>query len=230
MKIEYDKMGECIDERNRYFTELLESNVEHINSTVRGVISKNGSFESNGMLSNIEKMGTALLKSKDVATCRQIDNSFFETERDYRSRYEIGKNTIAVDFTLEENDMSNGFSGFGSLTAIDMASDELKKAFYIHDKQPQEVERIIDIIEKYKRKDWKSQSLSRLWLEKLKELDAYISSLILNEMDEKNYRHYKYITEGLDNAEIASRLNVSERTVYRRKDKIINFLCNKTKK
>lgn len=45
----------------------------------------------------LEKAASYFLKSKDIDSGRSVEDSFYEDERDYRSHYEIGKNTVAVD-------------------------------------------------------------------------------------------------------------------------------------
>jgi len=106
----FDNSLKTIDERREYVEKLLGNNVEMIDEHNHGAMLESDRLSENMPLNiTIEEFGTYLLKSGDAESCRSGEYTFYETERDYRSRYKIGKASIATD--MSSNDEFIDYAG-----------------------------------------------------------------------------------------------------------------------
>lgn len=94
----FDNELKKLEDRKEHVEKILNENCEMIEDYIENsMLNGNARIEDKGINITIEQLATYLLKSQDAESCRSGEFTFYETERDYRSRYKIGKNTYSTD-------------------------------------------------------------------------------------------------------------------------------------
>ena len=107
-----------LDERLEYVNNIIYKNIETV-SKYSSESANNGTMaESNPFNITIEQLGTYLLRSEEVDSCRDGDYSFFETEKDYR-KVKIGSSSMAVVFGDNAGEYQVEDESIGSSDSLD---------------------------------------------------------------------------------------------------------------
>lgn len=184
---------------------------------VKTVINKNGSFESNKHFQELEKMATQLLRSKDVDSCRSLDYSFYESEKDYRSRYSIGKNSYSTDFQERRNELF-----FEALSNFDIESDfnEVVNLCNISRND------LIGLIKNGVRQR-NNDDFSPVIQQRLNELYLLMVEIIKSESKDL-IPIFNLMSEGMNGSEIAQELGIHKSTASKKMSRVLKALQNKT--
>lgn len=152
----------------------------------------------------LDDLGTYLLKSHDIETCRNVEDSFYEREIDYK-RKPIDRQSSSVDF-MERTDI-----------CIKEDNDELNEEYIF---------RLFDednLTQKDKR------NLLRIGVSEIKnihnehlrnEIENFFDSQINKVRSGKDLLVINYLAKGLTDNEIADKLKVSQQAISKRFKKI----------
>ncbi|MGX6979027.1 hypothetical protein ACWN8V_07190 [Vagococcus elongatus] len=209
----FKDVGTSLEERNKHVEKVINELPCHTEVASMALVAER-SFEKDPYFASLDQLGTFILKSGDVDSCRSIEDSFYETERDYRSRYEIGKNSYSTDFTLPENDVKADSSKQEGISI-----EDYYRMFNISAMSENEVKRVI----KYalpKRSD--DISISG----KLNELYELINEIVDGMSDVINKTIFDLLVSGSTESEISKVVNMSQAAVNKRISKMCKIIIN----
>lgn len=209
----YDGVGTSFRERSER-VEGIAKELENHTEIASGVLKMDGSFESNPYFYAIEELGTLLIKSNDIESCRQLGSmNFYETERDYRSRYKIGMNSYSTDFTSEANDLE------GDVNESDLNPNYTMADLFEFDAMS--VSNIKTLIKKGMPMIGKIDILTS---NELSEIHKKMIGIIASKCDETAQLLFDYLCKGMVESEIAEKIGMSQPAVNKRVGKICETL------
>lgn len=198
-----------VDERIAHVNEIIEENIDIIQeynaSSVKGKVAEK-------MMVNklVEEMGTYIINSKNILSCRKIKESFYETEKRY-GQYAIAKSTFPIDF----NDSKGTLSNIEVLDEYNLESD------YCYDyviktteMDKSELSRLIGVA--MRDKDEMETKLSGLMMDIYNFTIRYLSDI--------DIEIFNLMINGLNDREISEKVNMPRRTVNYRTNKIIEIV------
>lgn len=92
----FNKKLTTVDERREHIETLL-GDEDGVGAIVKKESKKGNQFENTGTGSYLESVANYLLESKDVDSGRKVENSFYRSEKDYRSNYSMGRSSYPSD-------------------------------------------------------------------------------------------------------------------------------------
>lgn len=196
--------------------EQVENIVDTLDSDIdetKKCLDLEAKFEDSDLLKSLEQLGTYILKSPDVDSCRKVDRSFYETESDYRSRYKIGKKSYSRDFSLPENDV-----------------EEKRVDLFISNYNIYDILNISELNEKQVKKVIKNALPLRnsdvYFSGKMKELYEYLAEIVESSNDEMNKLIFYLYADGKTESMISTNVQMSQAAVNKRIYKICNQIIN----
>ena len=200
----FDNSLKTIDERREYVEKLLGDNVEMIDEHNHGAMLESDRLSENMPLNiTIEEFGTYLLKSGDAESCRSGEYTFYETERDYRSRYKIGKASIATDMSSNDE-------------FIDYAGESVDSCLYINvsTMDSTQVKRLIRMGLSEKDVDGSG----------LQDVMSEIYEISRKRIDEKDLPVFEMMVDGMSDGEISDALGIPRRSVNYMVNRIVKSI------
>lgn len=156
----------------------------------------------------LDDLGTYLLESSDIDSCRNIEDSFYRNDKYYNTSTAMGKNSMYID--LQEETWGNMFPN-------EIHNDELNEEYIF---------RLFDednLTQKDKR------NLLRIGVSEIKnihnehlrnEIENFFDSQINKVRSGKDLLVINYLAKGLNDSEIAEKLKVSRPAISKRFKKI----------
>lgn len=209
----FKNVGNSLEDRKKHVQDILDELEDHT-KVASSTLVADRSFEKDPYFSSLDQLGTFILKSSDIDSCRSIDDSFYETERDYRSRYEIGKNSYSTDFTLPENDLRDN-----EYAQEDISIDIYYKMFNITAMSDSEIKRLIKYVLPKRNEDISIKG-------KLLELYDLVNEIVEDTNDAVNKTIFDLLVNGSTESEISKVVNMSQAAVNKRISKMCKIIIN----
>lgn len=202
---EIDRRESGVSKRLEHVKEILSRNPEQLDN-YNSIVTKEGDADSN-YAEYLEQIGTYIINSSDVDSCRNGDYSFYENERRYR-QYAIGKATFSIDVSDSGNTLSEVYMEDKYFEE----DEQIKIDLSIYDNK--QIKRLIRM--GISEKDVSSSKLrvymSKLYNSVLKKIDEDCIDILELMIDNKNDR------------EISEALQIPRRTVNYRGNKIVDCI------
>ena len=198
-----------LKDRINQIEDILDRNPDVLNEYKIASIKNTGESCRYGI--EIEQMGTYLIGAKDIDSCREIEDSFYETERRYR-QYAIGKNTFSIDF----EDSTGTLSGIRYFDDYDLGEDVSSEHSTSIDTSKMDRLQIGKLIRMgIKEKDVSTSGLRDVMMD----IYRYVLESINNE---KYADIFNLMIKGMNDREISEETGVPRSTVNYRVGKIID--------
>lgn len=157
----------------------------------------------------LESQATFLLNSSDIDSGRKVEYGYYRDERDYRSNYSIGKNTVATEEVK--------IASLSEKANVDFPKVNIEHIDF----------RKVDIS---KRRNFLIDELCEINnpVNSLSSIIKVIHDNLINEINNKDdAKIVESLSSGLTVDEIASDFNISRRSVVRRIEKLCEKHLNK---
>ena len=205
-----DNNLKTIDERLNFVENIVDENYRLDMQIRHTVMNGNRRAEEKPLNITIERMGTYLLRSSDIESCRKGDYSFFEAERDYR-KMKVGKASISTDFASEEEFRDYSINDDDDDNDIDFKYDKYR-LFNFNEMTPDQKKRLIK--KGLKEKDNEYCTIR----EDLRSAYEYIMDMLT---DEKDLDIVDMLISGMTEAEIADEMGVKRQGINKRIKNIV---------
>ena len=101
MKLDADL--EKLNERESFVEKVVETNFDEFELGMKMLVSDNRQFSQQKVPRALDWMGTYLLKSKDIESCRKLENYTFYYDETDMKRGKIAACTVSVDLEASRN-------------------------------------------------------------------------------------------------------------------------------
>lgn len=197
-----------LEERKSFVQDLLDENIEMIEGyTSTSMLEGENRFEEKELNITIEMLATYLLKSQDVESCRSGEFTFYESERDYRSRYQIGKNTYSTDMSNRDDISKIHYDSY------DGTEDEMTIDVSVMNSK--EIAKLIRL--GIREKDIEGSRLKRY-------MEMLYSYIYINLNTDRDLKIFDLMISGKSDNEISDTTGLPRRTVNYNVNKIINVV------
>ncbi|KRL07913.1 hypothetical protein [Liquorilactobacillus hordei] len=205
----FDKEKKTFYDRSKHIDRII--NEETLNNEIRGVISKNGTIEETNTGNYLDRIANYLLESKDLPSGRKVEYGYYRSERDYRSNFTTGRNTVPISSEIIEqlNEISVN-------TNKHINKEFIKRLFNPQSLSEDDIRRFIINGCNYTQTD----------LEELRGAISWLWDVIINECTGREKEVIKMFDGDITVREIAEKSETTFQNIY----KILKNICKKTKK